>query len=305
MITQSLDTLMSSRASQEMSFSLKGLLKGHVGMLIAAPNVGKSHLALCIAMEHASSMTLLGISAADRPAKTLVLSSEDGAGVIQTRMKDKLASCTPTIRSELKNNLHFMTDIEPIVIPPDCSHQEQLEHQQYLAQLKETFAQFDLVIIDTVTEAIGRCEEVKHDRLIKNVFQALANDSGASLLLVHHVNKDEIRGNQEITMASGAGLTSVMRLTKCLFTLKRSKDLMSIKYLKSNYLPENENQEFAVEVRQSLTINPELYNPKARASSKGVRTTTRIKAAPKSITLSGTIPEQEEIEERKNLRDVL
>ncbi len=305
MITQSLDTLMSSRASQEMSFSLKGLLKGHVGMLIAAPNVGKSHLALCIAMEHASSMTLLGMSAADRPAKTLVLSSEDGAGVIQTRMKDKLASCTPTIRSELKNNLHFMTDIEPIVIPPDCSHQEQLEHQQYLAQLKETFAQFDLVIIDTVTEAIGRCEEVKHDRLIKNVFQALANDSGASLLLVHHVNKDEIRGNQEITMASGAGLTSVMRLTKCLFTLKRSKDLMSIKYLKSNYLPENENREFAVEVRQSLTINPELYNPKARASSKGVRTTTRIKAAPKSITLSGTIPEQEEIEERKNLRDVL
>lgn len=305
MITQSLDTLMSSRASQEMSFSLKGLLKGHVGMLIAAPNVGKSHLALCIAMEHASSMTLLGMSAAERPAKTLVLSSEDGAGVIQTRMKDKLANCTPTIRTELKNNLHFLTDIEPIVIPPESSHQERIEHEHYLNQLKETFAQFDLVIIDTVTEAIGRCEEVKHDRLIKNVFQSLAQDSGASLLLVHHVNKDEIRGNQEITMASGAGLTSIMRLTKCLFTLKRSKELMSIKYLKSNYLPENENQEFSVEVRQSLTINPELYNPKARASTKGVRASTRIKAAPKSITLSGTIPEQEEIEERKNLRDVL
>jgi len=304
MITQSLDTLMSSRASQEMSFSLKGLLKGHVGMLIAAPNVGKSHLALCIAMEHASSMTLLGMSAADKPARTLVLSSEDGAGVIQTRMKDKLASCTPTIRSELKNNLHFLTDIEPIVIPPDSSLQEQSEHQVYLKQLTETFAQFDLVIIDTVTEAIGRCEEVKHDRLIKNVFQSLANESGASLLLVHHVNKDEIRGNQEITMASGAGLTSVMRLTKCLFTLKRNKDFMSIKYLKSNYLPENENQEFAVEVRQSLTINPDVYNPKARAS-KGSRASTIIKAPPKSITLSGTIPEQEEIEERKNLRDVL
>ncbi|MDK9739502.1 AAA family ATPase [Vibrio sp. D404a] len=304
MITQSLDTLMSSRASQEMSFSLKGLLKGHVGMLIAAPNVGKSHLALCIAMEHASSMTLLGMSAADKPARTLVLSSEDGAGVIQTRMKDKLASCTPTIRSELKNNLHFLTDIEPIVIPPDSSLQEQSEHQVYLKQLTETFAQFDLVIIDTVTESIGRCEEVKHDRLIKNVFQSLANESGASLLLVHHVNKDEIRGNQEITMASGAGLTSVMRLTKCLFTLKRNKDFMSIKYLKSNYLPENENQEFAVEVRQSLTINPDVYNPKARAS-KGSRASTIIKAPPKSITLSGTIPEQEEIEERKNLRDVL
>ncbi|CAK2482327.1 helicase RepA family protein [Vibrio sp. L5-1] len=304
MNTQSLDSLMSSSASQNLSFSLKGLLKGHVGMLIAAPNVGKSHLALCIAMEHASSMSLLGMSAAGKPAKTLVLSSEDGVGVIQSRMKEKLTNCTATIKSELKNNLHFLTDIEPIVIPPDSSAQEQAEHKQYLAQLKQTFSEFDLVIVDTVTESIGRCEEVKHDRLIKNVFQSLASESGASLLLVHHVNKDEIRGNQEITMASGAGLTSVMRLTKCLFTLKRNKESLSIKYLKSNYLPENENQEFAVEVRQSLTINPQVFSLKSKAS-KPARSAQSIKQNPKKITLPGTIPEQKEIEERKNLRDVL
>ncbi|CAK2890948.1 Replication protein [Vibrio crassostreae] len=304
MNTQSLDSLMSSSASQNLSFSLKGLLKGHIGMLIAAPNVGKSHLALCIAMEHASSMSLLGMSAAGKPAKTLVLSSEDGVGVIQSRMKEKLTNCTATIKSELKNNLHFLTDIEPIVIPPDSSAQEQAEHKQYLVQLRQTFSEFDLVIVDTVTESIGRCEEVKHDRLIKNVFQSLASKSGASLLLVHHVNKDEIRGNQEITMASGAGLTSVMRLTKCLFTLKRNKESLSIKYLKSNYLPENENQEFAVEVRQSLTINPQVFSLKSKAS-KPARSAQSIKQNPKKITLPGTIPEQKEIEERKNLRDVL
>ncbi|MEZ8656347.1 AAA family ATPase [Vibrio splendidus] len=304
MITQSLDSLMSSPASQSLEFSIKGLLKGHVGMLIAAPNVGKSHLALCIAMEHASSMSLLGMSAADKPAKTLVLSSEDGAGVIQSRMKEKLVNCTATIKSELKKNLHFLTDIEPIVLPPDSSAQEKVEHKQYLEQLKQIFSEFDLVIVDTVTESIGRCEEVKHDRLIKNVFQSLASESGASLLLVHHVNKEEIRGNQEITMASGAGLTSIMRLTKCLFTLKRNKDFLSIKYLKSNYLPENENQEFAVEVRQNLTINPQVFSLKSK-TSKSVRSVQSITQNPKKITLPGTIPEQEEIEERKNLRDVL
>lgn len=302
MITQSLDALMASQANQEMRFSLKGLLKGHVGMLIAAPNIGKSHLALCIAMEHASSMTLLGMSTENEPAKTLVLSSEDGSGVIQARMKEKLANCTPALKNELKNNLHFLTDIEPIVIPPDSSVQEQAEHKQYLQQLTEVFSQFDLVIVDTVTESIGRCEEVKHDRLIKNVFQSLAKESGASLLLVHHVNKDEIRGNQQITMASGAGLTSIMRLTKCLFTLKRDKETLSVKYLKSNYLPENENQEFPVEVRQGLTINPDVFSLKVKRAS---RANTNIKATPKSITLSGTIPDQEDIAERKNLRDVL
>lgn len=304
MLTQSLDTLLTSTANEDMNFTLKGLLSGHIGMLIAAPNVGKSHLALCIAMEHASSMTLLGMSAASKPAKTLVVSSEDGAGVIQERMKEKLLSCTPSLKNELKSNLHFMTDLEPIVIPPESSQMEQAEHKRYLEQLTETFSQFDLVIIDTVTEAIGRCEEVKHDRLIKNVFQTLAMQSGASLLLVHHVNKDEIRGNQEITMASGAGLTSIMRLTKCLFTLKAKKESLSIKYLKSNYLPSNESHEFAVEIRQDLTINPEVFNLKSKAKQAS-KVSPQIQQSPKSITLSGTIPEPEAIEDRKNLRDVL
>lgn len=305
MMTQSLDELLTSNASETLNFSLKGLLKGHIGMLIAAPNVGKSHLALCIAMEHASSMTLLGMSATDKPAKTLVLSSEDGAGVIQQRMQEKLSNCTPSLKNELKHNLHFMTDdLEPIVIPPESSTSEQSEHKLYLDKLTETFSEFDLVIIDTVTESIGRCEEVKHDRLIKNVFQSLASKSGASLLLIHHVNKDEIRGNQEITMASGAGLTSIMRLTKCLFTLKSKKEQLSVKFLKSNYLPASENQEFVVEVRQNLTINPEVFNLKSRAN-RTPRVVDKIVSSPKSITLSGTIPEPEEIKDRKNLRDVL
>ena len=304
MMTQSLDALMSSTESQQLTFSLKGLLKGHVGMLIAAPNIGKSHLALCIAIEHASSATLLGMSAANKPAKTLIVSSEDGAGVIQSRMHDKLANFTSTVKSELKDNLHFMTDLEPIVIPPESSAQDHAEHNEYLKQLKETFKQFDLVIVDTVTESIGRCEEVKHDRLIKNVFQSLASESGASLLLVHHINKDEIRGSQEITMASGAGLTSIMRLTKCLFTLKRTKDSLAIKYLKINYLPETQEQEFPVEIKQSLTINPQVVNLKVRAS-KSPKAEQSIKSTPKSITLTGIVPHTLEKEERKGLRDVL
>lgn len=304
MMTQSLDELLTSDAGETLSFSLKGLLKGHIGMLIAAPNVGKSHLALCIAMEHASSMTLLGMSAADKPSKTLVLSSEDGAGVIQQRMQEKLSNCTPALKNELKHNLHFMTDVDPIVIPPESSASEQSEHKLYLESLTETFSKFDLVIIDTVTESIGRCEEVKHDRLIKNVFQSLASKSGASLLLIHHVNKDEIRGNQEITMASGAGLTSIMRLTKCLFTLKSKKDQLSVKFLKSNYLPGNESHEFSVEVRQDLTINPEVFNLKSRVA-RTPKVKAKIAHSPKSITLSGTLPEPEEIKDRKNLRDVL
>ena len=304
MLIQSLDTLMTSKSNEKLDFSLKGLLKSHIGMLIAAPNVGKSHLALCLAMEHASSMTLVGMTACSEPKKTLVLSSEDGAAVIQERMQKKLESCSLGLKNELNDHLHFMTDMEPIVVPPDSSVAELSENRDYLNRLVDVFSQFDLVIVDTVTEAIGRCEEVRHDRLIKNTFQELAQKSGASLLLVHHVNKDEIRGNQEITMASGAGLTSIMRLTKCLFTLKSNKDGLSIKYLKSNYLPALESKEFTVEIRQELTINPVLFSLKLN-NKRDSRVVKKVGSTPSAIKLSGTLPQEEEIKNKKTLRNIL
>ncbi len=304
MLMQSLETLISSKAAESMQFSLKGLLKAHVGMLIAAPNVGKSHLALCLAMEHASSMTLLGMTASPEPKKTLVLSSEDGAAVLQERMKKKLEACSSGLKHELKAHLHFMTDVAPMVVPPECSVSEHEEHRAYLDALVAMFYEFDLVIVDTVTEAIGRCEEVKHDRLIKNAFQELAQRSGASLLLVHHVNKDEIRGNQEITMASGAGLTSIMRLTKCLFTLKSNKEGLSIKYLKSNYLPMVDSAEFAVEIHQELTINPAVFSLKLKKKALS-RVESTLAEPPSSIKLLGALPEEDTVSEQKSLRNLL
>ncbi|CAH0530731.1 hypothetical protein CTH30272_03073 [Allocatenococcus thiocycli] len=300
MNTCNLQSLMEPKNKKPLDFTLKGLIKGHVGMLIAAPNVGKSHLSLCIAMEHASTMQILGISAQKQPQKTLVLSSEDSLDVIQSRMTDKLKNCTQKIKKELNENLHFLTDIDPIVVPPTQSAIEQVDHRKYLSELIEIFKQFNLVIIDTVTEAIGECEEVKHDRHIKNVIQHLAKESGASILLVHHVNKEEIRGNQEITMASGAGLTSIMRLTKCLFTLKRQNNKLCIAYLKSNYFSENEQREFFVEVKNGLTVNPDVYSSRTKAAKRDFSLDE-----PEHITVAGVVEDEETKENRKKLRDVL
>ncbi|CAM3147015.1 helicase RepA family protein [Vibrio rarus] len=302
MLIQSLDNLL-NQEKQPLDFTLNGLLKSHVGMLIAAPNIGKSHLAMCLAMEHSSSMVLLGMCANKKPAKTLIVSSEDSAQILQNRMEEKLVNCSVALKNELKQNLHFMTDVEPLVIPPEGSMQEQEAHKLYVQKVMDTFSQFDLVIIDTVTESIGRCDEVKHDRHIKNVFQQMAQKSGASLLLVHHVNKDEIRGNQEITMASGAGLTSVMRLTKCLFTLKSKDNQLSIKYLKCNYLPSHENKEFNVEIKNGLTINPERVELKI-SKSRSIKNEA-ILNTPKSITLGGSLSTNETPKNNRNLREVL
>lgn len=305
MNTSSLNDILDFNSSLEQSFTLKGLLKGGIGMLIAAPNIGKSHLALCIAIEHASSSTLLGLSASSIGKNTIVLSSEDGAAVLKERMSKKLAQLPISVKKELDSNLSFMTDLEPLVIPPESSAQRKKEHDAYITDLIDTLSHYDLAIIDTVTEAIGECEEVKHDRLIKNALQHIAKQSGCSLLLVHHVNKDEIRGTQEITMASGAGLTSIMRLTKFLMTLQKKKGVLSLKYLKSNYLSTGESQDIVLEIRDNLTIDPQVFTVKSFSGAKVKRQTAAIKEEPTRITLSGVPPETEEIKDRQSLRDVL
>ncbi|RSD30475.1 AAA family ATPase, partial [Vibrio pectenicida] len=223
-------------------YSLNGLLSGHLGMLIAAPGIGKSHLAISIGMEHASSQNFLGVSSRIEPKKTLIISTEDDYSILGERLANKYAEIDNIVREEIDNNLDFLSEIEPLVIPPSSSPAEQMNHHQYLSELISIMKNYDLVIIDTVTEAIGACDEVKDDRLIKNTFKQLAKESGASILLVHHVNKDEIRGKQAINMASGAGLTTVIRLAKLIVSLYHDGSNLVLNYVKANHLSRDERK---------------------------------------------------------------
>ena len=234
-VTNKISQLINNHTSgnSEPKYSLKGLLSGHLGMLIAAPGIGKSHLAISIGMEHSSSYDFLGISARKEPKRTLIISTEDDYSILGERLTNKYSELDNSVKHEIDENLDFLAEIEPLVIPATSSPAELMNHHQYLSELKTIMKKYDLVIIDTVTEAIGACDEVKDDRLIKNTFKQLAKDSGASILLVHHVNKDEIRGKQSINMASGAGLTTIIRLAKLILSLSHDGKKSSTKIRKS------------------------------------------------------------------------
>ena len=51
------------------------------------------------------------------------------------------------------------------------------------------------------------------------------------------MNKEQIRG-AKIDIASGAGLTSIMRLSECILALTK-KNTLSLEYLKANDLERN------------------------------------------------------------------
>lgn len=259
-------------------YTLKGLLEARLGMLIAAPNMGKSHLALSIAIEHSSSYQLVNLSNTPVPAKTLILSTEDDYSILGERLSKKMDSLPPTTRAEVAAHLDFIADLDPLVILPDSTPTEKAYHQQYLDELVERMSNYDLVIVDTVTEAIGACEETKHDRHIKEVFSQLAKRSGASILLVHHINKDEIRGKQKITMASGAGLTTIMRLSKFIISIENDEKSSAhklLKFHKFNHLSECDHQTKKLGLDGSLTVEIDPKQ-KMKRSIKETQTDTIV-----------------------------
>lgn len=287
-------------------FTLSGLVKAQVGMLIAAPGIGKSHFALSLSIEAASSLQILGLKSLDQPMKVLFVSSEDSSAILKDRMIEKVASLPPHVVDEINANLDFMVDtVEPIVIPTESSQQEKVAHEAYIKDLEVTLSNYDLVIFDTVTESIGACDEVKHDREIKNTFQRLARNSGASILLVHHINKNEIRGTQDITMASGAGLTSVMRLTKFLITLENKNNELSCRFLKKNYLPTHVKEEFKLEIVDGLMVCPTVYNSRTVGKVKTKKVRKPELSEPKTVNLAGDLIDDSIVEDKKNLRKIL
>ncbi|EGR0997152.1 replication protein [Vibrio parahaemolyticus] len=312
MLGATLNELLSQSENDDLDFTINGLVRGKVGMLIAAPNIGKSHLVLCLAIERAANIPLVGLSKSDTPKRTLIISSEDDGSVIRGRMRTKLKtfSGNSDVLSLLGNNILFETSGTPLVVPVDSSASDKAENQLYLAELESYIRtnDIDLVIVDTVTESIGVCDEVRDDRHIKDVIQGLASRSNASFLLVHHINKSEIRGEQEITMASGAGLTSIMRLTKCLLTLKlnRNKEL-ELSYLKHNYLSNDEAANIRLEVKDNLTVNPDAFSLtlevlKNIPEKQAQKPKPRASKPQRIIEVRGHKPERDK---SKNLRDVL
>lgn len=226
---------------------LKGLKEGHLGMLIAAPGLGKSRFALSIALECSSTKQLVGLTARPgTPIPTLVISSEDDEEEVAKRMRHNISVLNPRETELANENLVFAHEVMPFVIPPDSSSTAFVEYQRYIDDLIITLKKFKLVIIDTVSEIIGECDEVKHDRLIKNTFRDIAKKSGAAILLVHHINKNEIRGSQNMTMASGAGLSTVMRYVKFQLGLTKHNNGLLVHYLKKNYLAPKDAQSFTL-----------------------------------------------------------
>tara|TARA_R110001583_G_scaffold85368_2_gene223693 strand:- start:8688 stop:9770 length:1083 start_codon:yes stop_codon:yes gene_type:complete len=220
---------------------LHGLPKGKYGFLISTPDTGKSYLCLSLAYEVASTMRLLGLAASNEPKKVLYWPVEDGIAITMGRISKHLKAFNQYDVDCIVSNLSLYESEQHLCHPNTESN---YASERFLDDFSEHAKDYDLVIIDTVREATGACHEVKDDKVIKLALQKLAGQSGAAILLTHHLTKEASRGNEPITSVSGSGLSETLANSRYQIVIQQSESKRGgsnstylLSHVKKNYVP--------------------------------------------------------------------
>lgn len=219
-------------------YIINGLLRGGVGFLISAPDMGKSHLCLTIAYELATKLPLLGIAGSKDSMRTLIWASEDSISATLPRVEAHLKSFTSKTKSLIAENVSLYTNTDPIC---DVLAKDSIGKLSSISKLIDTATAYDLLIIDTLRTAVGNADEVKDDALIRQSLDHIAKEANVAILVVHHPTKSVARGNDDVNSVSGSGLSSTLSKSKLHLylnktTSKSGKTETTLRHTKANYL---------------------------------------------------------------------
>ena len=166
------ETLM-SRPLQPLNFVVDTLVSQGLHILAGSPKVGKSWLALWLAVTVAKGESVWGMQV--KQGTTLYLCLEDSQLRIQNRLFD--------VTEDAPANVHFCT--ESRILGDGLT--EQLE--QFLSEHPDT----SLIIIDTLQMIRGTTYDntYANDYRDLSVLKRLADAHGIAILLIHHLRKEK------------------------------------------------------------------------------------------------------------------
>ena len=195
------------------SWVLPGIIpEAGCGLLVSAPKVGKTRIAIEMALGIASARKPLGISMS-RPLAVGFFSLEDGEYLFSSRLNGSLnrdhgrfkyhwdGHINPDLSWEPPQPLSLLTNFSPI----------DLSDNQDKQRLYETITKYDLrlVIIDTLSMAIGK-SDVSNSKdmysILKDI-KIIAKATGCSIMFIHHTRKrvfEKGESIQEMVLGSTA-----------------------------------------------------------------------------------------------------
>lgn len=195
------------------SWIVPGIIpEGGCGLLVSAPKVGKTRIAIEMALGLATGRKPLGINIR-RPKAVGFFSLEDGEYLFSSRLNNSLNSdhgrfkyhweghIKPDLSWAPPEHMQLLTSFAPIDLSDDLDKQ----------RLYETIVKHELqlVIIDTLSMAIGK-SDVSNSKdmysILKDV-KTIAKATGCAIMFIHHTRKrvfEKGESIQEMVLGSTA-----------------------------------------------------------------------------------------------------
>lgn len=186
--------------------------EGGCGLLVAAPKVGKTRIAIEVALGVATGKMPLGLSV-KKPQPVGFLSLEDGEYLFSLRLNDSLNRDRGRFRYHWDGHIRKDLTWEPPISMPlfTAFDQVDLSAPEDQARLMETILQYGLklVVIDTLSMAIGKSDvsNSKDMYAILKGLKTIAKETKCAIMFIHHTRKrvfEKGESIQEMVLGSTA-----------------------------------------------------------------------------------------------------
>lgn len=198
----------------ELDFVIPGLLAGTVGVLAGSGGTGKSMFSLMLHADLATGKDCLGLGIEKTDSKTLYLTIEDPREVLHHRMynlgkhfeADEIVQIDAffDLESQSGSVLHLVNERGEINYPLMQAIIQQVKQKRYR-----------LITCDTMRRFHGADENLSGPMSsLLSCFEHIAKESGAAVLLIHHMNKGAVlngKGTDAGALRGSSAITDNIR----------------------------------------------------------------------------------------------
>ncbi|MHB1287575.1 MAG: AAA family ATPase [Leptospirales bacterium] len=192
-------------------YVLPSLRPRTVGLIVAQEGVGKSFLALEIALAKASGHDMTGIGVTG-PGMVIYFSKEDPPEIIEERLQ----AISPFIESD-----EALTRVDGLEIvslygkPATLVSEKSMVNEKLIRQIIKTGSGKDLLIFDTLRKLHDLEENSSGEmKVLLEIFDRIALETGAAVLLIHHTNKSANVNGQQGDQSSARGSNAIVGNTR-------------------------------------------------------------------------------------------
>ena len=202
-------------------YVLPSLRPRTVGLIVAQEGVGKSFLALEIGLAKASGCDLTGIGITGPGKGVVYFSKEDPPEIIEERLQ----SIAPFLQGESRAKADELEIISLYGHPATLVSEKSTVNENLIRKFIKTGSGKDLLIFDTLRKLHDLEENSSGEmKVLLEIFDQIALETGAAVLLIHHTNKSANLNGQQGDQSSVRGSNAIVGNTRWSLHLETVKD---------------------------------------------------------------------------------